>query len=191
MLKVNDIMTALKTKSSEHRFLLGLGPGLSDYALLIRPTGVEGGEGDFYGSLFLHEADQDNGAFFAVVGLEDGFNSLERPFIQFHGLARFDASLLRHGVQAVFDVLDDVIRDSGGLVGEADDALDSPRGAQFAPHWIGLLQVHEQVAGEQGFQLFGAFAGPDFFYRDFRVEAGDVLVLQVRQGTVALAGLVL
>lgn len=54
-----------------------------------------------------------------------------------------------------------------------------------------MLQVHEQVAWEKRLQLFGAFSSLDFFHRDLRVEAGDVLVLQMSQCAVALTGLVL
>ena len=120
-------MTALNTKSSEHKFLLGLGPGLSDYALLIRPTGVDGGEGDFYGLLFLHEADQDYGAFFAVEGLKNSADAFKGPTFQIHGLTGFDATLLCHCVQAVFYMFDDVIRDGGGFIGKADNPEDATR----------------------------------------------------------------
>jgi hypothetical protein len=59
--------------------------------------------------LFLHEADQDDSAFFTVVSLEDGTDAFEGAFIELYCLPWLDAALLRYHVQAIFDVLDNVV----------------------------------------------------------------------------------
>ncbi|MBW7470493.1 hypothetical protein K0B93_05840 [Marinobacter sp. F4218] len=47
-----------------------------------------------------------------------------------------------------------------------------------------MLQVYEQVAGEQRLSLFGAFARLDLFHFDLWEETGNVLVLEL-MGTVS------
>lgn len=79
--------------------------------------------------LLLHKADQDDGALFAVVGLKYSADAFEGPVLQINGLTGFDAALLRHGMQAVFNVQDDVIRNGGRFISEADNPQDSARGA--------------------------------------------------------------
>ena len=77
---------------------------------------MQGGKRHSDRLLLLHEANQNNRSFFAVVGLENGANPPKRPVIQIHRLTGFDATMLRHGMQAVFYMLDDVIRDGGRLI---------------------------------------------------------------------------
>ena len=88
---------------------------------------MQGGKRHSDRLLLLHEADQDNRSFFAVVGLENGANPPKGPVIQIHGLTRLDATLLGHGMQAVFYMLDDVIRDGGRLIGKTDDPQNATR----------------------------------------------------------------